>query len=1054
MVTVNMTRISLPHSRSRVLLICFAVLFALGGGPIRTARAANGDCGQPLSSGVIPTATDALFILNVAVGFGTCEPCICDTDDSGATTATDALKTLSGAVGVQVDFACPSCEPVSLCDALLSIDTSGDTFDTIDIGQVPGDPGDPGDYDGLWAIVTPPVGDAGTAPVLLDADGNERLMVPLHPDGSVTGGTVDVAITDGIEICPIGSLEILPLPTAPADTSADVLAAFLTLIDALAADFGFTGAELATTPLSQLPSALLPSAVAQIALAGPSNENSFAAMLAGTAPDVADGLDIDLVDRLFAKIGLKSALEELLANRTQITPGSSTVRAARSASSPAQGTCGDLAPVDYEISNAEELSRFMLEGQAARDGQTSLGNQVLTDSLGMIFTTIGLAVPPVSAIGGAALLAWTQQQQATGDLFPALLTKIEFEVENGGRIPEDRMDGGDGAVAPYPEWSDPQLFATNLGMDLSRATLERLIAVLNFLPVPGTIDGELLRAGVLMAVNDALDDFGDEQCRSIPPTVWGPVGEARDPRFVEPLFFGDSVEQVLFEFFQPVALGTTQLRIRTTDAFSGPPVSEEVALEVVIKQVVLERSEITVEPGDPVEVIATVLDSYRPDALNWEYPGFLTTQVDAPEGNVHTLRFDSPEERELFPFEIRAFSTSIKLDPQTPERDDTVQIKTEASVRISPRGGCVSNGSTLDLEAEVEGLADSEDDSVDWSYSGGGSLVPGMNNLAVYTAPANGEGQVTIIATLASDSEVTDEVTIPYGPCDINLDVGWYSGSGTYDPALPADIIQMKSAYYSGPLFPQPGDLLMPPASWSNGSSVMVSTLNGSTYPQTVRDNMGVDHQLLLTSASQIDANLTSASGSAAALTMAWSTSAECLAIPNSANGVECSNGQAQFDWNPVFWLNIAEGGTYEARFTMSCTRNGMDGLHAVGATTRLYRHKAGAAQTSFPNSGTTGPSINGLNPFNAPTPAPLPFPIGQTNHVCEPGAQAIDVQATWELGPPADPSKPDVVAFVITIFSFMVSPVDYSVVFDPEVGSYSQSGTISSSVSIVRTGP
>jgi hypothetical protein len=99
-------------------------------------EAANGDCAQPLSAGATPTATDALFILNVAVGLGSCEPCVCDTDDSGSVTATDALKTLNGAVGVSVNLTCPTCEPVSLCDGLIQINTSGTTFDTPDIVTV------------------------------------------------------------------------------------------------------------------------------------------------------------------------------------------------------------------------------------------------------------------------------------------------------------------------------------------------------------------------------------------------------------------------------------------------------------------------------------------------------------------------------------------------------------------------------------------------------------------------------------------------------------------------------------------------------------------------------------------------------------------------------------------------------------------------------------------------------------------------------------------------------------------------------------------------------
>ena len=47
----------------------------------------------------------------------------------------------------------------------------------------------------------------------------------------------------------------------------------------------------------------------------------LAALLAGTAPDAEGGLNIDLLDRALFKIGLQSALEDLLTNRLPLVPG-------------------------------------------------------------------------------------------------------------------------------------------------------------------------------------------------------------------------------------------------------------------------------------------------------------------------------------------------------------------------------------------------------------------------------------------------------------------------------------------------------------------------------------------------------------------------------------------------------------------------------------------------------------------------------------------------------------------------------------------------------------
>lgn len=75
------------------------------------AVAGLGDCSQPVTNGVAPTATDCLFVLQAAVGAQTCDPeCICDPTGGGGATATDALLCLKKAVGEAVELQCP-CPP-------------------------------------------------------------------------------------------------------------------------------------------------------------------------------------------------------------------------------------------------------------------------------------------------------------------------------------------------------------------------------------------------------------------------------------------------------------------------------------------------------------------------------------------------------------------------------------------------------------------------------------------------------------------------------------------------------------------------------------------------------------------------------------------------------------------------------------------------------------------------------------------------------------------------------------------------------------------------------
>jgi len=67
-------------------------------------------CGDPDDSGAT-TATDALIVLRASVGAATCDACVCDLDSSGGEpTASDALRTLRHAVGAPVTLVCPACQ--------------------------------------------------------------------------------------------------------------------------------------------------------------------------------------------------------------------------------------------------------------------------------------------------------------------------------------------------------------------------------------------------------------------------------------------------------------------------------------------------------------------------------------------------------------------------------------------------------------------------------------------------------------------------------------------------------------------------------------------------------------------------------------------------------------------------------------------------------------------------------------------------------------------------------------------------------------------------------
>ena len=102
----------------------FALVFATA--LPAAALADQGDCSQPVTNGANASATDCLFILQVAVGVSQCSPaCICAPKGTLPATATDALLCLNAAVGSPVTTDCP-CEGGGTTTTSTTTTTLGD----------------------------------------------------------------------------------------------------------------------------------------------------------------------------------------------------------------------------------------------------------------------------------------------------------------------------------------------------------------------------------------------------------------------------------------------------------------------------------------------------------------------------------------------------------------------------------------------------------------------------------------------------------------------------------------------------------------------------------------------------------------------------------------------------------------------------------------------------------------------------------------------------------------------------------------------------------------
>ncbi|MFN2377466.1 MAG: hypothetical protein ABR538_13085 [Candidatus Binatia bacterium] len=101
----NVSRRPLARHGAPVLAGALAMLLAAAS----AASAVQGDCGQPLSNGAGPTASDCGYVLKAAVGAIVCEMCICDVNGSESISTSDALVCLKAAVGQNVNLNCPGC---------------------------------------------------------------------------------------------------------------------------------------------------------------------------------------------------------------------------------------------------------------------------------------------------------------------------------------------------------------------------------------------------------------------------------------------------------------------------------------------------------------------------------------------------------------------------------------------------------------------------------------------------------------------------------------------------------------------------------------------------------------------------------------------------------------------------------------------------------------------------------------------------------------------------------------------------------------------------------
>jgi len=181
------------------------------------------------------TATDALRILQAAVGSFSCAECVCDVDGSGSILATDALLDLRFAVGENVTLSCPPCPATLTGHLTLPAGTAIAPTDlTILTATRTADPV----TDGSFSVGVPP----SHPDLLLALDDQDRIVLlgffdPADGAASLNASSTALALLYFATGC----------YTLPADTMPDILG-LLEADDALAPLTAAVSDALAASP--------------------------------------------------------------------------------------------------------------------------------------------------------------------------------------------------------------------------------------------------------------------------------------------------------------------------------------------------------------------------------------------------------------------------------------------------------------------------------------------------------------------------------------------------------------------------------------------------------------------------------------------------------------------------------------------------------------------------------------------------------------------------------------------------------------------------------------
>jgi hypothetical protein len=593
-------------------------------------------------------------------------------------------------------------------------------------------------------------------------DGTVILHTPFHPADPIGGGAVSVQIAGSNFTCPPAALTILPLPPAPGALAAAVDE----LEESLRVRiewFGSTLDDLLGADQPAVPAHLLPLLAADTVISNPNNPNSLRALAGGTAPYFGDGeVDLDLLDRVIARVGLTAVLAAERAELPDLSAGAAAPAKRRTA----MQVTGDIPHVSIE--SAAELDRYMSIAAAsafstALEGPTVRLRRNLGMAMGFLGVVPGRSADVAAAGTGAALYAYDQMRRGLAGLLPAQFVEDGLLFEFG---PVEFLEDEE---PPIGQWSNVLVEATSNGWTLDEAVVNGLLAGggfidgfdvwLNANARPGFKDD--VDGFVFNSLLDQLVDLSQSEALVIEPFTWPAVDVTGEPWTV-----GESVGDLLAVdsaalTYEPAAVGMGQLLVRTGDDRFGSQRAERVAaIQVRAIEVTIDPEMVRVEPGQAIALTARVANAMD-ESVEWRATpnvGTLDPAFSFGDG-PHRAQFTAPINPTSFPITITVTSISesgLRAAASAPARSASALIASGIEVTVTPDSVCLQPGETLTFTATVVGWSNT---AVTWSASAGT-----ITSAGVFTA-GPGSGTVTVTATSVVDTEGSGEAVVEIGAC-------------------------------------------------------------------------------------------------------------------------------------------------------------------------------------------------------------------------------------------------------------------------------------------------